>query len=154
MGSESMQTDRDIRVRYLIRRDLKQVAKINSEEAYFLESSAIASMLTQRNMIGLVSEIDDSVVGYAIYELSKDAVYLLHLVVDSRFRCKGVGRSIISKIISRMRLANRRHFYASVSEYNVTAQVFLRGCRFQCTEILSDWDDQGDGLLFWYEAFE
>jgi GNAT superfamily N-acetyltransferase len=106
-------------------------------------------MLRQRNVIGMVAEIGGGVAGVVVYALEKQAIDIHLLAVDPCKQWQGVGRCLID-MLKRKVDDKRRSLFATVSEYDVAAQMFSKALGFRAVETLRDWDDQGDGILFQY----
>jgi ribosomal-protein-alanine N-acetyltransferase len=125
-------------IRWLIRRDLPAVLRI--EDASFrvpwTEDEFVQS-LRLRNVIGMVAEHQDMVIGYMIYELHRDSIHLLSIAVHPDFRRQGVGAAMLAKLVSKL-YQRRGKITTLASEINLDAQVFLREYGFRATEVVKD----------------
>jgi ribosomal-protein-alanine N-acetyltransferase len=125
-------------IRWLIRRDLPAVLRI--EDASFrvpwTEDEFVRS-LRLRNVIGMVAEHQDMVIGYMIYELHRDSIHLLSIAVHPDFRRQGVGAAMLAKLVSKL-YQRRGKITTLASEINLDAQVFLREYGFRATEVVKD----------------
>ena len=120
-------TDTDVRIRWLIRRDLEEVLKIDADS--FREPWGEEDYLThlrQRNCIGMVAELpDDTIAGVMVYELHKSTLSLLRICVAPKHRGTGVGSTMVDRLRQKLQQQRRRVIYANVCEYNLAAQVWF-----------------------------
>jgi ribosomal protein S18 acetylase RimI-like enzyme len=144
-----------IYVRWLIRKDMPAINEINIEASYQLLEEDMTKMLKQRNVVGMVVELDEVVAGYMIYALEKGSIDLYHLVIDPVFHGQGLGTALIETLKTRLGTPQgRTAIYTTVSEYDVQAQVFFRAVKFFCVETIRGWDENGDGYLFEYAQYD
>lgn len=131
-------------IRWMIRRDMPTVLQIEDQSFPdpWVEQEFIHH-LRQRDTIGMVSEINDQVVGYMIYELHKSRLQLINMAVDPAFRRKGIGRSMVAKLVSKLAWQRRNRIEAGVQETNLDAQLFFRACglRVSKTDICHKTDE-------------
>lgn len=130
--------------RFMIRRDLPEILAIEREafdapweEKYFIET------LSQRQNIGMVLECDARVVAYMVYTLYRQRIHLANLAVAADCRGRGHGTQLLEVVKRKMaaRESRRRTLSLEIRETNVAAQVWFRGQRFRCVEVLRDWYD-------------
>ena len=63
-------------IRWMIRRDMPTVMAIETDSFEFpYTEDEMILMLRNRNVIGMVAEVGEQVVGYMIYELFKERLY-------------------------------------------------------------------------------
>lgn len=132
-------------VRWMIRRDLPTV--LNIEERCFEypwgENDFIAA-LRQRTIIGMVAERGDQVVGFMIYELHKTRLHLLSMAVDPDYSRRGIGRTMIEKLVSKLTYQGRNRLVLEVRESNLPAQLFFKSLGFRAVGILNHFYDDCD----------
>jgi len=136
----------DVVVRWLIRRDMPEILRIENAcfEFPWTEDEFIR-LLRQRNCIGMVSEIDDKVVGYMLYELEKGLLHILTFAVDPAVHRKGVGSSMVGKLTSKLHPERRTKVTVMVRESNLAALRFFRASGFYATGLTSSpYEDSGD----------
>ena len=81
-----------IHVRWMIRRDMPEVLRIEQEAFEFPWSDEdFTRCLRQRNCIGMVAEMADSVVAFMIYELHRAKLHVLNFAVARSHRRLGIG---------------------------------------------------------------
>ena len=136
-------------VRWLTIPDLPRVMEILEGNGIDIPEAELRLMLRQRNVIGMVAECSGLVSGVVVYALEKQAIDIHLLAVDPGQQWTGIGRGMIDKLKTKM-TDKRRSLFATVSEYDVAAQMFSKAMGFRAVETLHDWDDQWDGILFQY----
>ena len=105
----------ELRIRWMIRSDLPEVLDI--EAASFphpWDEATFINYLRQRNVIGMVCEEKDRVVGYMVYEMHKNRLHVLNLAVSTESRRQGVGTAMVAKLISQLS-ERRQSIFAEVS---------------------------------------
>lgn len=126
-------------VRWMIRRDMPEVLDIENESFEFpWQEEDFIRCLRQRNVIGMVAEQEDRVVGFMIYELHKSKLHLLNFAVAKPNRRKGVGRQMIQKLVGKLSTQRRTRIVLEVRETNLAAQLFFQKCTFRAVTVLRD----------------
>ena len=117
----------DVQIRWLIRRDMPEIMDIERQcfEHPWTEE-VFVSYLKQRNIIGMVAERQEQVVGFMIYELLKSRLHIVNFAVATWVRRQGVGSQLIEKLVSQISQHGRQEFYLEVRETNLAAQLFFR----------------------------
>jgi ribosomal-protein-alanine N-acetyltransferase len=142
-----------VHIRWMIRRDMPEV--LATEEASFefpwLEDDFIRC-LRQRNCIGMVAEYEERVVGFMIYELHKNRLHVLNFAVRPEFRRRGVGTSMMRKLIGKLSEQRRNRILLEIRETNLDAQLFFRDCNFRAISVLRAFyeDSPEDAYLMQY----
>jgi ribosomal-protein-alanine N-acetyltransferase len=131
-----------VHIRWMIRRDMEQVLKIEQEcfEFSWTEEDFVRC-LRQRNCIGMVAEHDDRVVGFMVYELHKNRLHVLNFAVGEEFRRRGVGCQMMEKLIAKLSAKRRTRILLEVRETNLAAQLFFRDMNFRTISVLRDFYD-------------
>ena len=108
--------------------------------------------LRDRNVIGLVAECKEEVVGYIIYECCRDHFHVLNLAVRQDFRGQGVGRGLVERVLRKLSVKRRDRVLVEVRDGNLGAQLFLRSLGFKATKVLYNYyeDTADDTYLFSY----
>ena len=142
-----------VHIRWMIRRDMPTVLDIEADSFEFpwLEDDFIRC-LRQRNCIGMVVELDDRVVGFMVYELSKTRLHMLNFAVAPEFRRFGVGSQMIRKLIGKLSAQRRSRIMLEVRETNLAAQLFFRENGFRAVSVLREYyeDTPEDAYLMQY----
>ena len=87
-------------VRWMLRRDMPDILKLSKMRSIILGMKLIFATLRQRNTIGMTAELlDEKIVGYMLYELHKDHLFLTNIAVDNDRRFYGVGSTMQHKAI-------------------------------------------------------
>jgi len=124
-------------IRWMIRRDMAEVLAIEADEfALPWHESDFVRMLSNRNGIGMVAELDSSVAGYMVYELQKTRMVLHNLAVAGAMQGRGVGRQLIDKLKAKLSDRRRREIICHIGEWNLDAHLFFRAMGFRADKIL------------------
>ena len=140
-------------IRWMIRRDMADVLEIETScfEFAWTEEDFVRC-LRQRNCIGMVSEFNDRVVGFMVYELHKSRLHVLNFAVHPDFQRQGVGNRMVEKLISKLSYQRRNRIILEVRETNLSAQLFFRDLGFRAISVLRDFyeDTVEDAYLMHY----
>ena len=142
-----------IHVRWMIRRDMAEVLRIEQEAFEFpWTDEDFTRCLRQRNCIGMVAEIADSVVAFMIYELHRSRLHMLNFAVLRSHRRLGVGTYMMEKLAGKLTPERRSLIGLEVRETNLPAQLFFRSLGFRATSVLKDFyqDTTEDAYLMEY----
>lgn len=124
-------------VRWLIRRDMPEVLKIESEcFDYPWSEEDFLTYLRKRNCIGMVAEIKDEIVGYMVYELGKGQLTIANFAVDPTRQRSGFGTAMVNRLKDKLSQQRRKHLWACVCEHNLDAQLFFAEMGFRAVNIL------------------
>lgn len=104
-------------IRWLIRRDWPEVSAI--EGASFQEpwdKEKFHSLLNERNIVGMIAEVSNKVVGFFIYELHKQHLNLLIMAVHPAYRRQGIGDQMMGRLISKLSPGRRTELVVLLPE--------------------------------------
>jgi ribosomal-protein-alanine N-acetyltransferase len=133
-------------IRWMIRRDMPEVIAIEaaSFEHPWTEKK-FCTALEQRNVIGMVAEHGEAVVGYMVYELDRTEICVLDFAVRADFRRSGIGRQLIAKMKGKLMHNRRSRLSFVVRESNLDCCLFLKAQGFTATQILRGYfEDSGE----------
>jgi ribosomal-protein-alanine N-acetyltransferase len=134
----------DVFVRWMLRRDMPQVLEIERDSFEFpWRQSDFIDTLRCCNCIGMVAECDDRVVGFMIYSLHKNFLYLINFAVAPEFRKLGVGQAMAQKLKGKLPHGRRRRITLHVRETNLAAQLFFRSQGFRAVKVERDFYELG-----------
>jgi ribosomal-protein-alanine N-acetyltransferase len=135
-----------ITIRFMIKRDLPEVLKIESQSPVSSWSKRnFLAALRNMNYICLVAEYDDKVVGFVIYTVNPEYFRIRNLAVDSQYRFMGIGRRLVDRIKDKLPSRNRRKIILELRETNLAAQLFFKRLGFTATDVLrSHYNDTGE----------
>ncbi len=142
-----------VHVRWMIRRDMPEVLAIEHEAFEFPWSDEdFTRCLRQRNCIGMVAEVTDSVVAFMIYELHRARLHMINFAVARSHRRLGIGTHMIDKLQGKLSLDRRSRVVLEVRETNLAAQLFFRTRGFRAVSVLRDFyqDTTEDAYLMEY----
>lgn len=132
-----------VHIRWMIRRDMPEVLAI--EEACQLDfpwdEKAFKDCENSRDVIRMVAEVDERVVGFMVYETHQSRIHLLNLNVHPSMWRRGVGRRMVEKLIGKLSAQRRTRITAEISETNLDAHLFFRAMGFKATAVLHDYYD-------------
>jgi [ribosomal protein S18]-alanine N-acetyltransferase len=144
-----------VHVRWMIRRDMPEVVAIEREAFEFpWAEDDFTRCLRQRNCIGMVAEMADSVVAFMIYELHRTKLQMLNFAVRRSHRRLGIGTRMMDKLVAKLTPDRRGRIVLEVRETNLPAQLFFRSLGFRATSVLKDFyqDSTEDAYLMQYAA--
>lgn len=154
-GTEmKMESDVNVHIRWMIRRDMPEVYEIDSSVFEFpWAEEDFLRCLRQRNCIGMVAEFDEQIVGFMVYELHKDQIHVLNFATRVDSQRQGVGRQMVNKLTAKLSRQYRKQIVLEVRETNLSAQVFFGKCGFKATSILRDYYNETceDAYVMRYE---
>jgi len=143
-----------VHIRWMIRRDMPEVLDIENQsfECPWSEEDFIRC-LRQRNCVGKVSEFDERVVAFMIYEFQKTRFHILNFAVRQAFRRKSVGKAMAGKLIGKLSWQRRNSIVLEVREKNLEAQMFFKKQGFRAISVLRDFydDTTEDAYLMQYK---
>ena len=146
-----------IQLRWMIRRDMPEVLAIEQEAFEFPWSDEdFTRCLRQRNCIGMVAEVGDSVVAFMIYELHRTRLHVLNFAVRRSHRRLGIGTQMMGKLFAKLSVERRDRILLEVRECNLPAQVFFRSLGYRAISVLKDFyeDSTEDAYLMQFLSAE
>lgn len=146
-----------IQLRWMIRRDMPEVLAIEQEAFEFPWSDEdFTRCLRQRNCIGMVAEVGDSVVAFMIYELHRTRLHVLNFAVRRSHRRLGIGTQMMGKLFAKLSVERRDRILLEVRERNLPAQVFFRSLGYRAITVLKDFyeDSTEDAYLMQFLSAE
>lgn len=133
-------TEAEVHLRWMIRRDMQQVLSI--EQVCFdfpWDEEDLSCYLRTRNCICMVAEINDTIIGYMVYELYRRRLVLLNLAVIPNFERCGIGAILVNKLIGKLTLDGRSKIAVNVPETNVDAAFFFKSFGFRAVALLRNY---------------
>lgn len=128
-----------VHIRWMIRRDMPEVLAIEAESFEFpWPKGEFVRCLRGRNVVCIVVEIEDKVVGYMIYELHKKRIVLLNFAIAEDRRRRGIGTQMMDRIKRKLSFQRRSSVSAEVRERNLDGQLFLKVNGFRAVSVLKD----------------
>jgi ribosomal-protein-alanine N-acetyltransferase len=121
------QTQCDVQIRWMIRRDMPEVLEIERQSFEFSWTEEdFLCCLRQRNCIGMVAESQERIVGFMIYELLKSQLHVLNFAVAPWARRQSVGSQMIERLVNKLTQQRRQEITLEVRETNLAAQLFFK----------------------------
>lgn len=123
-------------VRWLIRRDFPEVMEIDKScfKKRWSEQKFIQA-LRDRLTIGMIVEYGEAVVGYMIYKLHKNRLFLIRMAVHPKFQKRGLGRAMIEKLKGKLSGNKRTRLTAVSTDDKLGEHLWLKACGFRATQI-------------------
>ncbi|WP_254510323.1 ribosomal protein S18-alanine N-acetyltransferase [Anatilimnocola floriformis] len=135
----SAKTQAPVHIRWMIRRDMAEVLRIEDLSFEFSWSEEdFIRCLRQRNCIGMIAEHSERVVGFMIYELHRNRLHVLNFAVHPDFRRRNVGTQMVRKLVTKLSPQRRSRIMLEVRETNLDAQLFFRDLNFRAVSLLRD----------------
>jgi ribosomal-protein-alanine N-acetyltransferase len=148
----SKQKITDVRIRWMIRRNMPEVLDIERESfEYAWTEEEFLCCLRHDNCIGMVSESLDKISGFMIYELLKGELHVLNFCVAPWMRRQNVGRQMVEKLVAKLSQQRRQVISLEVRESNLDAQLFFRSVGFMATGVNRAFYDDTDEDAFRFE---
>lgn len=135
--SSSSEQHLDVQIRWLIRRDMPDVLRIEkSTYGRPWTDEDFLTCLRQRNCIGMVAEYDQKIVGFMIYELHKSRLHILNFAVDPDVRRVGIGTQMVLRLIDKLSQQRRNEILIEIRERDLDTQLFFKKQNFRAVCVL------------------
>lgn len=117
--------------RWLIRRDLVSVLRMELQNEGPWTDSDWATALCQRSMIGMVAEDQHRrIVGAMLYELDKTRLNIIRVIVDEDCRRQLVATEMLVRLRDRLASQRRNELITVVNERNLPMLQLLKSFGF------------------------
>lgn len=138
-----------VHIRWMIRRDMPEVLDIEkrSFELPWFEVDFIKA-LRQRNIIGMVAERGEEVVGFMVYELHRHKLHILNFAVAPGWRGQEIGTQMAEKLQGKLSEQRRQSITVEVRETNLAAQKFFSWMDFRAISVLPDFYEDTDEAAY------
>ncbi len=138
---------------WLVRRHLPEILAIETDvfpQPWTEEE--FRSHLKQCNCIGMVAELDETIVGYMAYYLEQGVLRLLNFAVAREHQRQGIGSAMMGKLKAKLLPGRRTKIVGEVRESNLTMQLFLRSQGFIADGVeRNPWGTGEDSYRFEWE---
>lgn len=124
-------------IRWSIRRDMPSMLEIDA--ASFADAwgeERFLAMLRSRNVIGMVAERGEVVVGFMVYAMYPKAIAVLRFAVHPEHRRTGVGTAMHAKLASKLSPLRRTRVSALVRESDLDALWFWKRMGYRAAEVV------------------
>lgn len=142
-------TETKITLTAMHREYLTQVLAI--EKSNSQESNPLGGSWTKKDFLdvlaipshhGIVAWKGSKIVGFVIYCLSMDKIFVANLAVHADHLNEGIGSQLVMKLKSKLRPKRRVSLEIDIRESNLRAQLFLRGRGFKAVCVCRNWFEQ------------
>jgi ribosomal-protein-alanine N-acetyltransferase len=131
-----------VHIRWMIRRDMPEVLAIeHNNQNYPWSEEKFLKCLRQRNVIGMVAEHGEKILGFMIYRLHKDRLTVCNFAIEPTHSRQGIGTQMINKLKGKLFLQRRNMVRFYVRETNLAAQLFLRSQGYVALETFREYFD-------------
>ena len=146
-------TTKAVHVRWIIRADTETILDIENASFHApMTREELTTTLTHRDIIGMVAELNEQVVGYMIYRLARNHIELLTLAVHPDFRRQRIGTEMMQKCKSKLN-RQRRCVICYVPDTNLGGHLFMKANHMTATHVARGYFGQSDGYRFVFEAW-
>lgn len=150
----STATRTKVYIRWMIRRDMPEVLTIENESfAFPWDEDKFLTNLRARNVIGMVAEHGERVIGFMVYSLDRESIAILDLAVDPSFRRQRVGSQLIEKLVGKLSRQRRHVLTMTVRESCLGGQLFLKSQVLLATRVIRECfhDTDEDGYVMQFD---
>lgn len=156
LGMSPREAERTIgvHIRWMIRRDMEQIlaTELKAFDVPWTEEAFI-QCLRQRNCIGMVAEINETVVGYMVYLLNKKSLEILNFGVDPLLSRNGIGTAMVDKLKGKLSVDRRDSLLLHIRETNLPAQLFFKSQGFMATGVFKNHWNESNEDAYRFEFF-
>ena len=148
-----MKMDEKISVRWMTRRDMSDVLKIEKKNNGNLgwEENDFLHALKQRNCVGLVATVEEQVAGFFIYYSEKKYFEIANFSVKQKHVLLGIGEVFINRLKMKLATQRKKSLVVNVRETNLYTQLFLRDLGFKAVKVVRNYYDTEDAYRFIYK---
>ena len=143
-------------IRFMSRRDIKQVLEIENESyPDAATENDFLSCMEQGDCHGIVAESKRDLLGYCLFEKLKQETHIISFAVRYEARRNTIGRQMIDRLKSTAPHVGRGRISIEVPEDNLQGQQFFRSQGFAAIKIQRDYydiDPGADAYLMQYEV--
>lgn len=125
----------DVHVRWMIRKDLavvRDIERVNLDGPSLID---MKDLIRERNVVAMVAEVGDIVVGWMAYRIFKKRYELARMSTSLWQRRRGVGAAMMCKLVGRMTTTGRGQLTCLVADWNVGAHLFLKEHGFEAVGV-------------------
>jgi ribosomal-protein-alanine N-acetyltransferase len=102
-----------------------------SERPYPWNETQFGETLLSTTQMTLVLDQEEEPVGYGVLQMVEGESYLLNIMVRSDCRQKGVGETLLRKLLSWSKDGGATHMFLDVDPENTPAVALYQKCGFQ-----------------------
>lgn len=122
----------DVYIRWAINKDVDRIREIDTA---CLDGLLLAAGRTLRDVgrsqVTFVAAVNDQVVGYMLYEISRKRIRLMRIAVDPAWQSRGVGTAMLDRVKSKLHLVGRDRIHVEVPVDNIEALQFFLSQGFE-----------------------
>jgi ribosomal-protein-alanine N-acetyltransferase len=111
----------EVRIRPMEERDVPGVIAVERASYAFPWSETIFRDCVRVGYVCRVAELDSRVIGYGVMSMGAGESHVLNVCIQSEYRCRGLGRTMLEHLFERARSAGMRDVYLEVRPSNTAA---------------------------------
>lgn len=123
------------RVRWMIPQDLEEVLAIEGQGLDPWTEEKFLASLRERNIIGMVAENGEEVVGFMIYELHKGHLFIQKIAAKDG--CSSVYRELLAKVVTKLESRRRTRAKLDVDDRHLNMHLLLKGNGWEAVRVVS-----------------
>jgi ribosomal protein S18 acetylase RimI-like enzyme len=141
-------------MRWMRRGDMSEAIDIMRAGGMETDERQMDRLVSKASVVCMVAaDQDDKAVGLLAYDVGRvSKIKIIALAVREDVRRMGVGGGLMSLVTSKLN-RKRNKIELSISEYNLTAQLFLRSVGFKAVSVVDNSDGSSD-YKFLYKFVE
>lgn len=137
-----------VSLRFMIERDYQYILDIEKESFdYPWTEKDIIKNKKIKDVLLLVAEYQEIIVGYIIFKVNKNSITIIRLAVHPDYRYKKIGTKLLDFAKQKLN-KNRTEIKIRINERLVDGQMFFKKLGFICTDILKDFYDNSDDSAY------
>lgn len=135
-----------INLRWMTGEDLPRVFELDRETSDFpCPPQDFLAILLRESGLGMVVEHAGRMIGFLVYEIQPDALWIHHLAVVPEYRRQGVASQMMARVCCQLNTGGQRLMRLNVRESNLGAQLFFQSLGFRANMIFkSHFEDTGE----------
>jgi len=126
------------RIRYMVSVDMSAAVRLDrlcfGADSWVEED--FKNIERNKNVISMAATHNNHLLGYMIYELSKNRITVLRLCVLPDHQRKKVGTRLIERLKEKLNIQGRKQLVVDVPDSHLPLQIFLKKLGFRATDIL------------------
>lgn len=128
----------ELETRWMKKTDLSEAMRIMKSCGLESTDKQFDRLISKASTVCVVAESEGAICGILTYDVGRvSKIKVISVCVDESARRKGVGSHLMSLVTSKLN-GKRNKVEMVVSEYNLSAQLFLRALGFKAVSVLDN----------------
>lgn len=135
-----------INLRWMTREAMPRILELERGAGGFSWSPEdFQAVILRKTCLGMVAEYGGGIIGFLLYEILPDGLFVHRLAVAPEYRRQGVASQMMARVCCQLNDHHQRLIRVDVRESNVAAQLFFQSLGFRAQVIFkSHFDDTGE----------